>query len=286
MAVVFAEHELHNACQLLFGKELQVSRGFLEYLQLSGIKSAYRKKAFETHPDTITNTNNQNRADLFMAVQQAYESLVSFIDARKNGYIIQTSPARPVYRRPNQPPPPSPKRPTASGFHRHTQQDKGPDAQKAHTSARQRNNYANRSTATFHKGSIPARKLLFGHYLYYSGLANWQTITKALIWQKTNRPRLGELGCRYGWLNNQQVLHILRKRNLADSFGQSAIDLGLLTPSQLKLLLYQQKRLQKKFGEYFVEANLISGHKMDILVKGFYTHNRSIANSKHTHRTM
>ena len=79
MAVVFAEQDLHNACQVLFGADIAVSRGFLDYLQLSGLKSAYRKKALETHPDSLNNESllNGKNCDLFMAVQQAYERIWS-----------------------------------------------------------------------------------------------------------------------------------------------------------------------------------------------------------------
>ena len=54
MAGVAAEQELYRACRIIFGPDLTVSREFLEYIQSSGVKSAFRKKAMETHPDRLT----------------------------------------------------------------------------------------------------------------------------------------------------------------------------------------------------------------------------------------
>lgn len=286
MAVIFAEQELHNACQVLFGVELQISRGFLDYLQLSGIKSAYRKKAFETHPDKHSKgypTNVVGGSDLFMAVQQAYESLVYFIDARKKGYILQTNSTR------GPSPQPSPQHkasqakttpsrpPRASGKRNDTTQNK---TATSHAS-RPQTLYP---PATLYQGPIPTRTLLFGHYLYFSGLANWQTITKALVWQRTKRPRIGEIGCQYGWLSTKDILTILKSRPLSDSFGKSAVHQGFLTESQLQLLVFQQKRLQKKFGQYFVANKLLTETQVNRLVQQFRSHNMSVhsrSNSPH-----
>ncbi len=285
MAVVFAEQELHNACQVLFGSELQISHGFLDYLQLSGIKSAYRKKAFETHPDRLPRESIMNGAgDLFMAVQQAYESLNSFIDARKKGYILQSNGSGISNLRPENKKP----RPTS----RHRKRQARPEhpfnrktKQKTSFWSAQQNSTAARP-GTLHKGPIPERELLFGHYLYYSGLVNWQTIIKALVWQRSRRPRIGEIGCSYGWLTSKDILHILKSRSLTDPFGKSAVEQGFLTDNQLRLLVFQQKRLQKKFGEYFLENNLITARQMNLLIRQFKTHNYAAASSKSKYRTM
>jgi len=289
MTAVTGEMELLNACQVLFGSELQVSRSFLEYIQLSGIKSAYRKKAMETHPDMST---GRNGADLFMAVQQAYENLVNYIEARKHGFTFQSRPVRAPQRpsRPAyQPCRSSAQRPKARPY---THQRSTSTAHKQHQSGKPRNsttyktNGATRSTNKFYQGSIPNRKLLFGHYLYYTGITNWQTIIKALVWQRTDRPRLGELGCRFGWLSSQDILRILKNRNLSDPFGKSALHMGLLTREQLRLLLFQQKRLQKKFGQYFINNNLLTREQLAQLVNQFRAHNLSVGTGRSYHGNM
>lgn len=43
--------ELYDACGVLFGPQVDISFEFFRYLQPSGLKDAFRKKALETHPD-------------------------------------------------------------------------------------------------------------------------------------------------------------------------------------------------------------------------------------------
>ena len=106
MPAVVAETELFRACEILFGLELNLSREFLEYLQHAGVRSAYRKKARETHPDLAINKSEQEKkalAQVFLSVQEAYENLKAYLDARDRGYCIttrQNSQSRPQGGRP------------------------------------------------------------------------------------------------------------------------------------------------------------------------------------------
>lgn len=280
MTAVLAEHELFDSCRVLFGADLQVSRAFLEYLQRPGIKSAYRQKALATHPDILASQESktkQQNADLFRIVQQAYEHLTTYLDARESGFQFQedakmrrqAAPARPTSK-------PAPRSqaqtrssasPTGTRTHR----------EEANTFYRQdsRTTSARHCHRTWRERSIPSRKLLFGHYLYYAGATNWQTIIKALVWQRTGRPRLGEIGRRFGWLTDQDILTILRKRKLSESFGASAVSLGLLTDKQVRLMVFQQSRLQKKIGDYYLQHKLLSPLQLNELATRFTKHNIS-----------
>jgi hypothetical protein len=289
MNIMFAEHELHNSCQVLFGNQMQASRGFLEYLQLSGIKSAYRQKAMETHPDRSKPNAGVNKSpDLFLSVQRAYENLCCYVNARTKGCSLVTKQATsgsgvsttPYHsaRKPHQT-----GRPRYS--HTYTDRHHGNSETKQPNTARQRQTAQPRTSPSY-SGSIPNRKLLFGHYLYYSGITNWQTITQALVWQRTKRPRIGELGSRCGWLSSKDILNILKNRSKANTFGKSALDLGLLTKAQLNLLIGQQNRLQRKFGEYFIAKNLLSPTQIAQLVRQFRIHNFSVIVGQAAHRTM
>ena len=76
--------ELFQACETIFGSEVKVSNDFLEYLQPIGIKTAYRKRAFETHPDRAKVLGSFAR-DLnteFIDVRQAYEKLLLFVETK------------------------------------------------------------------------------------------------------------------------------------------------------------------------------------------------------------
>jgi hypothetical protein len=78
-------------------------------------------------------------------------------------------------------------------------------------------------------------------------------------------------------LTEQDILHILKRRKLSESFGSSALSLGLLTDQQLRLMIFQQNRLQKKFGEYFIHHQLLSPVEVNELARRFARHNTSYA---------
>ncbi len=274
--VTIAEGELFDACHVLFGRQIEISRGFLQYLQPSGVKTAYRSKARETHPDMLScesECRKRRSAELFQQVQQAYESLNSYLDARDRGLaFLQASRQVPNSTRKTKPRASSPRKRTGSAS---TNYNKGACRAGA-ASWHWRQGAAYRSTDSVLSKQAPARKLLFGHYLFYCGVANWQTIIKALVWQRMERPRLGEIGKRFGWLTNADIVNILRQRKLSRSFGRSAVEMGLLTDRQLNLMVFQQNRLQRKIGEYFIHNNLLSRFQLNRLVEQFRSHNSAV----------
>ena len=91
MTRVVAEEELYRSCRLIFGNNLKVSQEFLKYLQLSGIKKAYRQKALELHPDVSCSQSHplqQVKTARFIDVHKAYENLIAYLDARDKGFCI------------------------------------------------------------------------------------------------------------------------------------------------------------------------------------------------------
>jgi hypothetical protein len=252
MPVAVSEQGLFQACQTLFGIENNISREFLEYLQLPGIKSAYRKKAFETHPDRAALNGGeaeQQNAELFRTIQRAYEDLTNYLAARENGFRFSGN----QYKQRN-------------GKTAHTSCKK--DFQENHSSL-----HGNAEIEKLYTGPIPQRSLLFGHFLYYSGLINWRLIIQALLWQRTQRPRIGEIACKFGLFKAPDVLTILKNRKNMQPFGHTALDLGLLSESQLKIVIAHQLRLQKKFGAYFVENKLLSQENLQQLATEHQKHN-------------
>ena len=292
MALMLAEHELFDACRILFGSDLNITRDFLEYLQTSGLKTAYRKRALETHPDRLAAMGKSAQhfdSNLFRQVQTAYEDLTSYIDARKKGAII-IKPTR-----------------TATGHWQYTNNTSQRNGH--HTKARSANkstnsntwktkpgswqnttnstNSANWNIDNRFRGTLPERELRLGHFLYYSGIISWRQIIQALVWQRTNRPRLGELGLRFGWLKNEDILTVLRSRTTPAPFGEKAITLGLLNEKQLQALIWRQKSLQRKIGEFFIEEDILAAEELLRMIQLHQQHNAKInlANNRFsTHR--
>lgn len=77
--------EIVNACRILFSPDSnRCSIDFVKNLTTDTLKKAYRKKAFETHPDRIrsseTDTSCQN--ERFIRVKTAYEVLMPVASGR------------------------------------------------------------------------------------------------------------------------------------------------------------------------------------------------------------
>jgi hypothetical protein len=257
--------ELFTSCRILFGAELQCSPEFLDYLQISGVKSAFRRRAMETHPDRLSaskHTTTAHDGSSFQLVRAAYENLLGFLRDKESH--------------------------SASPWNEHNQFQHASSGDSGHSrpirpiilpeEVRSRTGLT--TTEHYYVGDLPERVLLFGHFLYYSGLANWRTVARILTWQRTERPRLGELALRHGLLDHHDIALILRRRRPTLTFGQTARSLGLLDEEQLQLLLTRQLHLHKRFGTILLEKKLLKDYELQELLQRFRGHNRSVASRR------
>jgi hypothetical protein len=283
MTTVVAEEELYRSCRLIFGKDLKVSPEFLKYLQLPGIKKAYRQKALELHPDVGCSQSQllqQVKTARFIDVHHAYENLIAYLNERDKVYCL---PSNSGQNRATQRNSSTSVKPHKSGYSKSpefnkTQRQDHHTGNKHFFKARKGNNKQPSShipidPETLYKGMMPQCPLLFGRYLYYSGIINLQIIGQALVWQRSQRPRLGEIGYRFGWLNKNDAFQILKCRKENQLFGESALALGLLTIEQLQHMILQQKKLHKRFGEYFVAKNYWSLVTLEKFIMMHKNHN-------------
>jgi len=254
-----AEQQLLRDCRVLFGPGPRITPGFLAYLRISGVKSAFRQRALETHPDVLCSLEPANRpvgdAD-FITVRRAFENLSSYIKRRETfPFMAAQAAAAPAGRRPS--PGPGGRRPGPSA----TPGGGGPGGRPSH------------DTDRLYRGTIPDRRLLLGHFLYYAGLVSWRAIAQGLIWQRSSRPRLGELARRRGWLTDEHIRAVLEMADLRQPFGRSAIDLALLSESQCRHLLMQQQRMQKRIGRFFIESGWLTAADFGETITRFHLHN-------------
>ena len=281
------EKQLFQSCKIIFGADLSISREFFEYLQLSGLKAAYRKRAMETHPDRVTRGGQmplQRNTPPFHKVHEAYEHLLLFLktkDTKSEPPGSLRAGAGTTFSNPRETTTVSPSKPRTD-----TRSSSDNNGQRINSSRQditpiilphdvdRRTVYAN--TESLYHGLLPNRQLLFGHYLYYSGLSNWRTIARILTWQRLERPRLGQLGQQYGLFCPDDITRILKNKAPFQPFGQAARAMGMLTELQLNALIAQQLRLQKKFGAILLEKNLITRHNLQDLLHEFENHNANI----------
>lgn len=217
-----------RACRTLFGNEIAVTLDFLRYLEPSGLKSAFRKRALETHPDRARSLGPaalEHQTALFVEVTTAYQRLTAFLADRERTMRDPLSRTKPA------PPASTPR-------HRPVQ-------------------------SRFFSGTLPQRHLLFGEYLYYSKTIPQHALTEAISWQRRQRPRFGDIAQRWKFLTEDDIDEILGIRRFGEPVGESAIRLMFLSRFQVNTILHFQRKNQRPIGEYFTGQ----GHIMRFMLK-------------------
>jgi hypothetical protein len=126
-------------------------------------------------------------------------------------------------------------------------------------------------------GSLPRRPLMFAEYLYYSGRVSWRNMVEAVAWQRRQRPAIGRIAVEWGHLSDEEVREILESRRREgtahEPFGEYARRKGYLSASQLLALLGRQRRMQRRIGQYFVEAGLLAERDVRTVDDDLVRHN-------------
>lgn len=123
---------------------------------------------------------------------------------------------------------------------------------------------------------LPERPLEFGHYLYSRGAISYRQLIDALVWQRRQRPTIGELAQRFGWLTEEQTQSVGRDRGPYARFGERAVRLGLLAPGQVRSLLMHQRTLHRRIGRYFIEHGILSEAEIENYAVELDEHNTRV----------
>ncbi|MCK4503300.1 MAG: J domain-containing protein [Desulfuromonadales bacterium] len=238
-----SEIEVFRACRTLFGTEIQLNQDFLVYLQPAGVRTAYRKKAKTTHPDCFavaTGATQTKQHRLFQDLNQAHQTVQSYLKQRK-------------------------KFPSGHFSRSHTAYTQAKRRRQDHTVKQRRHS------------PLPMRPLQFGQFLYYQGIIPFNAMITAITWQRRQRPALGEIAKRWGWLNDSDIKTIINYRNGIKKFGERAEQLGLLTPLQVRTLLFHQRSRQKQLGQYFIEQGYVDERTLNQQLLKLAEHNRTFS---------
>jgi hypothetical protein len=249
--------ELFEACEIIFGPDVNLSIEFLEYLQPVGIKTAYRKRALETHPDRAKALGYFAR-DLnteFIGVQQAYEKLLLFVETN-NGSTV-SPPLFNDFRTRQAPSHKSAEKSSYTSSYKNTRPYKS--GQKKATKTKDAPiKDAKKYPDHFYTGSVPKGRLMIGQFLYYSGLISWRTLIEAICWQRRQRPQIGQIAIAWGLISSQDITRILTDRTLNEKFGECALRIGYISNFEQMALVGKQRQLQRPIGEYFVKSGILS----------------------------
>ena len=250
--------QLYDACHVLFGSDIDVSVDFLQYLKIPGLKAVYRRKALETHPDRAIALALPPvmLEEQFKKINSAYQELHNYLENPLQFQLIDDG----FRKRPN---PTSHKMHTWSG-----------------TQSRQTDSRSEGYKRQCYKGMPPKRALLFGQYIYYYGYIAYRQLIDAIIWQRIQRPLIGNIAVRWKWLYEDDVREILKQRLRGEKFGESALRGGYLKPEELRIILGRQRILQPRIGKYFVERRILTSSLVEKMAEGFRHHNRQYNSRK------
>jgi hypothetical protein len=234
--------EVIEAMNILFGAENAAPILSKALLNPVFIKSAYRRRAFETHPDRAAQTGEpvQVLEGQFRELSSAYETVMHYVN--HGGRLAWTLPdaAWPARKGSR----------TFGGI------------------------YTDLSRSVLYTGEVPQRRLLLGQYLYFSRVISRSALGAALVWQKMGRPLIGQIAMRWKWLVRDDIRAILSTRIPREKFCGAAERLGYLAPYQTITLLGRQRVLQPRLGQYFIEKGLFDAAGMARAVRELRRHNR------------
>ncbi|MCX7982398.1 MAG: J domain-containing protein [Syntrophales bacterium] len=229
MAENITTERLLEACRLLFGNHVDLSPDFLLYLKESGLKSAYRQRARETHPDraAILNCDLRYLENQFKLINDAYHYLLAYI---KNPHRLITFNSSPRQRATNV-------KPRRYEFQESTQ-IKMPFGR-----------------YLFYRGLITYRELIEALL--------WQRARRPTIGELAKRTRLltegeireilkkrkwgerfGESAHRLGYLTLYDIDRLLaRQRLIQPRIGRYFVEKGILSSSEIERLAWELRQL-------------------------------------------
>jgi hypothetical protein len=243
MSMSHSETQLFDACRTLFPVAL-IQHDFLRRLHQHSVKAAYRELAKKYHPDCSNQLlDTTQMAEMFRKVNLAYQVLCSFLRERDQAALH-----RPQAR--------------ASA----ASEARGP--QPENRTFRPRPQYARpvkparTPSDVYYEGPLPTFPLRLGLFLYYQGAIPYAAVVQALIWQRKMRPPIGELCIAWGWLEPHFVSVIRSATEISGNFGERAVQLGLLTQSQVNVMVLQQRLMQAHTGRYFVGKGYLTENEL------------------------
>jgi len=134
-----------------------------------------------------------------------------------------------------------------------------------------------RAIRRYHQGPVPQRVLRIGEFVYYSGLISWGDLIAALIWQKNQRPSLGDIAMSWRLMTPEGVSRVLSSRRFGERFGECAVRLGLISRFWLRAIMLHQAKLQPKLGDFFMQRELLCREDLTRCMAELQRHNRSQA---------
>jgi hypothetical protein len=260
------EAKLLDACAVLLGPQARrAGQALLRQLTVATVRAAFRRLALRTHPDRASSPAD---GALFIEASRAYELLMAFLltrrrpeDVRRQGAYQGPSSSPGARPRPHARGPAAGQRSSAAGARAYAAGTHGARAR------------ADRGREVFYHGPLPRRRLRLAEFLYYSGSISWQSLINSLVWQRSGRPKFGEIARQLQLVSATDMTRVLLARVRHEPTGAAASRLRLITVDDVRRVLTIQRARQRPIGRYFVENERMSDLELARLLHELFRHN-------------
>jgi hypothetical protein len=248
--------EISAACRLLFGSGVVITPEFLAGLNPSELRATFRRRAMELHPDraNLLGVDAGLMGEMFKDVKQAYDQLTWLVEAGVRVELKETG----HYWQPDQTADNKTKAPPDDPlWDREVDETEEKDLKRDH----------------YWEAGMPSCRLLFGQFLYYTGLISWRMLIDAIVWQRSMRPPFGRIATMWNYFEEDTIREILTGKRPGELFGDSAARQGYINDFQKRAVIGLQKWLQRPIGEYFQDIGLLEDEEVAYLIRLMKKHN-------------
>lgn len=266
----FSCYDVKKALKDIFDIEnMTISTETLKIIQPEMIKDAFRKKAKLYHPDraNIIGMSETLLNEKFKIINNSYQFLLSLTKENLQlNKIIEESVQNPFGKVYNN---------NFNTFNSRPKKKAEPKAEKPKEKRQEYNfNYNKYKSNTFYySGIFPKRKLRLSEFLFYSKKIDWHTMIRSIVWQFQVRPRFGEIGVDYNYLDTDEVMYILKNVRLNERFGEACIRLGYLDNFKSNVILGKQKNYNNPIGKFYTSNNILSEASLLLMLETLKEHN-------------
>ncbi|HOV14105.1 MAG TPA: DnaJ domain-containing protein [Spirochaetota bacterium] len=257
--MVFTSKEIYKAVNDIFDSDYNtISNDFIKNIHPESLKSAYRKRVKQFHPDRakIIGVSESILTEKFKSISNSYQFLLSVVKESEKLQFIQKSNYQNAQN------------------NCYKKKDEYKEPHKKEENLKPKYNYNKYKVKSFYCSTgIPNRKLRLSEFLFYSKLIDWHTMIRSIVWQFQVRPRFGEIAISYNFLTDEHVNFILKNLRMNEKFGEAAMRLGFIDLFKTNVILGKQKFYNNPIGKYFIENGILNQEKLTGILESLRRHN-------------
>ena len=241
MTTKISRQQLNEAFSTLFGHENCTEQ--LPSLNSSSLNAAFRKKAFHLHPDRARAQGlpKSTLTHRFNQLQNAHQLLTTYADSKP---LFEVGPQSP---------------PAAGSSRRHQ----------------------SRASREWYNGNMPQRRMQLVEYLAQTQRISWFAQSRSISWQRGQRPKVGQLAVELGYLDRDQLIALMQKRNEQKSWKEPLVSFahrnGYFDGLAKMAILGKQKKMQRPIGEYFTDRKILTEEQINQALRELSIHNAKFA---------